>query len=38
MWPPQLPSQYPNIHLRFRRSSGLADPKSDAFMLPWTPS
>ncbi|EJK61073.1 hypothetical protein THAOC_18493 [Thalassiosira oceanica] len=28
MWPPLLPSQYPNIHLRFRRSSGLADPKS----------
>ncbi|EJK77227.1 hypothetical protein THAOC_00953, partial [Thalassiosira oceanica] len=24
--------QYPNIHLRFRRSSGLADPKSNAFM------
>ncbi|EJK59805.1 hypothetical protein THAOC_19930 [Thalassiosira oceanica] len=26
------------IHLRFRRSSSLADPKSNAFMLPWTPS
>ncbi|EJK60222.1 hypothetical protein THAOC_19477 [Thalassiosira oceanica] len=38
IWPPQLPSQYPNIHLRFRRSSSLADPKSNAFMLPWTPS
>ncbi|EJK76683.1 hypothetical protein THAOC_01542, partial [Thalassiosira oceanica] len=28
MWPPLLPSQYP--------SSGLAAPKSNAFMLPWT--
>ncbi|EJK66475.1 hypothetical protein THAOC_12608, partial [Thalassiosira oceanica] len=34
----QLPSQKPNVHLRFRRSSGLADPKSNAFMLPSDPS
>ncbi|EJK60435.1 hypothetical protein THAOC_19216, partial [Thalassiosira oceanica] len=38
MWPPQLPSQYPNIHLRFRSSSSLADPESNAIMLTWTPS
>ncbi|EJK69324.1 hypothetical protein THAOC_09426, partial [Thalassiosira oceanica] len=35
MWPPQLPPQYPNVHLRFGRSSSMADPKSN---LPWTPS
>ena len=36
--PPQHPSQYPVIRLRFGRSSSLADPKSNAFMLSWTPS
>ena len=36
--PPQLPLQYPVVHLRFVRSSSLADPKFSAYMLPWTPS
>ncbi|EJK53717.1 hypothetical protein THAOC_26784 [Thalassiosira oceanica] len=36
--PPLLPSQYPTVHLRLRCSNGLADPKSNAILLPWTPS
>ena len=36
--PPQHPSQYPVVHLRFGRSSSLADLKFNAYMLPWTPS
>ena len=36
--PPQLLSQYLNVQLRFRCSSSLADPKSNPFMVPWTPS
>ncbi|EJK75345.1 hypothetical protein THAOC_02928 [Thalassiosira oceanica] len=34
--PPQLLSQYPSVHLRSERSSSLADPKSNTFMLRWT--
>ena len=37
-WPPQLPSQYPIVQLKSERSSSLADPKSNGFMVPWTPS
>ena len=37
-WPPQLPLQYPVGQLKSERSSSLADPKSNGFMVPWTPS
>ena len=34
--PPQLTMHYPNVHLRFRRSSSLADPKSNASSEAWS--
>ncbi|EJK57281.1 hypothetical protein THAOC_22692, partial [Thalassiosira oceanica] len=34
---PQLPLQYSNLHLTFRRYSGLADPKSNTFTAALDP-
>ena len=36
--PPHLPSQHPIVRLKSGRSGSLAHSKSNAFMVPWTPS